>query len=128
MKKHLLKSILISTLLINTGCSAIMALSGSPRPNLTNVHIGQSKAIVESEPLKPINTKRLDNGNYVSTYKFQINNEKSFGRAVVYVILDGFTLFISEVITVPVEFLYTSKERRTIKVEYNPQGQVVSVF
>lgn len=108
------------------GCSAMMALGGSKDPDFSVITKGQSKSIVESQPLKPISTEKLPNGNLLSTYNYVIGKEPSAGRAAVYVLLDMFTLFISELVTMPVE-MSKGGETRFIKVEYTPEGEVVGV-
>ncbi|MGL5350211.1 MAG: hypothetical protein ACRDA0_06585 [Cetobacterium sp.] len=64
---------------------------------------GQNKAIVESQPLRPISTDVLPSGNMVSTYQYTMGSEPSAGRAAVYVLLDCMTFFISELVTMPIE-------------------------
>lgn len=109
------------------GCSAVMALNGEKEPNFSVITKGQSKAIVESQPLKPISMERLENGNLVSTYQYTMGKEPSAGRAAVYVLLDCVTCFISELVTMPIE-MGKNGEIKLIKIEYTPDGEVVRVF
>lgn len=124
MKKKFLLAFL-GVLLLN-GCSAMMALDGGKEPNLSVITTGQAKSIVESQPLKPVSIENLSNGNSIATYEYVIGKEPNVGRAVVYVLLDGLTFFISELVTMPIE---SGRKGMTkiIKVEYTPTGEVVRV-
>lgn len=125
MKKMILLSILGLSLLMQ-GCSAMMALGGQKDPDFSVITRGQSKSIVESQPLKPVSTEKLSNGNLLSTYHYVVGKEPSAGRAAVYVLLDFATLFISELVTMPIE-MTKGGETKFIKVEYTPTGEVVAV-
>lgn len=123
MKKLLL--CLISGLLLQ-GCSASMALSGDKEPNLEVIKKGQNKVIVESQPLKPVSSELLSNGNTVSLYQYTMGNESSAGRAGVYVLLDLVTCFLSELVTMPIE-MSKKGELRFIKIEYTKEGEIVKI-
>lgn len=114
------------TVLFLNGCSAMMALEGGKEPDFSVITTGQAKSIVESQPLKPMSIDTLPNGNSIATYQYVVGKESSVGRAVVYVLLDSMTLFISELVTMPIE---SSRKgtTKTIKIEYTPDGQVVRV-
>lgn len=125
MKKIFCGLIVLASLGLQ-GCSAVMALNGDKEPNLSLITKGQSRSIIESQPLKPVSTEKLANGNIVATYHYTVGNEPSAGRAAVYVLLDCVTCFISELVTMPIEM--TKKgELKMIKVEYTPSGEVVKV-
>ena len=124
-KKVILGTILSAFLL--QGCSAMMALSGSQNPDFHVVTKGNSKAVIESQPITPISTETLANGHTIVKYNYTIGKEPSAVRALVYVLLDSMTLFISELFTMPAEKAHAGTEK-TIMVEYNPQGEAVRVF
>lgn len=126
MKKLIIGAILIVSALSLQGCSAVMALGGVKEPDFSVITKGQSKAIVESQPLKPISTEKLSNGNLVSTYQYTMGKEPSAGRAAVYVLLDCVTLFISELVTMPME-MGKDGDIKFLKIEYTPDGQVVKI-
>lgn len=98
MKKLFCTLVILGSLGLQ-GCSAIMALNGDKEPNFSVVTKGQSKAVVEAQPLKPFSLETLENGNIVATYHYTVGNEPSTGRAVVYVLLDCLTFFISEYVS-----------------------------
>lgn len=124
MKRNFIFMVLV--LLFLNGCSAMMALNGGKEPNLSVITKGQAKSIVESEPLKPIKVEQLSNGNFLSTYQYTVGKEPSVGRAVIYVLLDSMTLFISELVTMPIE-AGRKGTTKLITVEYAPNGEVVRV-
>nr|WP_221893481.1 hypothetical protein [Cetobacterium sp. 2A] len=103
-----------------------MALNGEKEPKFELIKKGQNRAIIESQPLKPVTTDVLPNGNIVSTYQYTMGNEPSVGRAVVYVLLDCISCFISELITMPVE-LSKKGEIRFIRIEYTRDGEIVKI-
>ncbi|MGL5797197.1 MAG: hypothetical protein ACRCYT_03230 [Cetobacterium sp.] len=126
MKKTLFITTILFSLLLQ-GCSAVMALNGEKEPNLEIIKKGQNKIIIESQPLKPVSTEVLSNGNIVSVYHYTMGAEASAGRAVVYVLLDCFTFFISELVTMPLEFAKKKGDLKMIRIEYTPKGEVVKI-
>ena len=126
MKKNLF-CIGLSMFLLLQGCSAMMALSGSQNPDFKVITKGNSKSVIESQPIKAIFTETQRNGNTIVKYQYTIGKEPSLVRALVYILLDSMTLFISELFTMPAEKAHARTEK-TIMVEYNPQGEAVRVF
>ena len=124
-KKVILGTILSAFLL--QGCSAMMALSGSQNPDFHVVTKGNTKAVIESQPITPISTETLANGHTIVKYNYTIGKEPSAVRALVYVLLDSMTLFISELFTMPAEIGRTGVDKN-IFVEYNAQGEAIRVF
>ncbi|MGL4997677.1 MAG: hypothetical protein ACRC5T_01620 [Cetobacterium sp.] len=127
MKKLLIITTILLSATLFTGCSAVMALSGDKDPNLSLIKEGQSRSIIESEPLKSVSTEKLPNGNFVSTYNYTVGKEPSAGRAIVYLLLDGLTFFLAELVTMPVE-MSKKGDMKFIKIEYTPEGKVVNIF
>ena len=126
MKKILL-CLGLSMFLLLQGCSAMMALSGSQNPDFKVITKGNSKSVIESQSIKAIFTETQRNGNTIVKYQYTIGKEPSLVRALVYILLDSMTLFISELFTMPAEKAHARTEK-TIMVEYNPQGEAVRVF
>lgn len=125
--KKILFCIGLSMFLLLQGCSAMMALSGSQNPDFKVITKGNSKSVIESQPIKAIFTETQRNGNTIVKYQYTIGKEPSLVRALVYILLDSMTLFISELFTMPAEKAHARTEK-TIMVEYNPQGEAVRVF
>ena len=69
-KKVILGTILSAFLL--QGCSAMMALSGSQNPDFHVVTKGNTKAVIESQPITPISTETLANGHTIVKYNYTI--------------------------------------------------------
>jgi len=125
--KKILFCIGLSMFLLLQGCSAMMALSGSQNPDFKVITKGNSKSVIESQSIKAIFTETQRNGNTIVKYQYTIGKEPSLVRALVYILLDSMTLFISELFTMPAEKAHARTEK-TIMVEYNPQGEAVRVF
>ena len=125
--KEILFCIGLSMFLLLQGCSAMMALSGSQNPDFKLITKGNSKSVIESQSIKAIFTETQRNGNTIVKYQYTIGKEPSLVRALVYILLDSMTLFISELFTIPAEKAHARTEK-TIMVEYNPQGEAVRVF
>ena len=125
--KKILFCIGLSMFLLLQGCSAMMALSGSQNPDFKLITKGNSKSVIESQSIKAIFTETQRNGNTIVKYQYTIGKEPSLVRALVYILLDSMTLFISELFTMPAEKAHARTEK-TIMVEYNPQGEAVRVF
>ena len=125
--KKILFCISLSMFLLLQGCSAMMALSGSQNSDFKVITKGNSKSVIESQPIKAIFTETQRNGNTIVKYQYTIGKEPSLVRALVYILLDSMTLFISELFTMPAEKAHARTEK-TIMVEYNPQGEAVRVF
>ena len=125
--KKLLFGLCFSMFLFLQGCSAMMALSGDQNPDFKVITKGSSKVAIENQPIKAIFSETQKNGNTVVKYQYTIGKEPSVGRAVVYVLLDSMTLFISELFTMPAEMAHAGTQK-TIMVEYNPHGDAVRVF
>ena len=88
---------------------------------------GAPKSAIESQPIKFVSSEPQKNGNTIVKYQYTSGKEPNAGRAIVYVLLDGLTLFISELFTMPAE-MSRGGVVKTINVEYNAQGQAVRVF
>lgn len=106
MPKKLVSIIILSIiLLLNTGCSEVMASSGKVEPNLGLLTKGSSishtSAIIGENPIK---TEKRNNTE-VYTYKLVRGNDPSPVRAVIWGALGLMTLGISELILTPVELV-----------------------
>ena len=117
MKKILL-CLGLSMFLLLQGCSAMMALSGSQNPDFKVITRGAPKSAIESQPIKFVSSEPQKNGNTIVKYQYTSGKEPNAGRAIVYVLLDGLTLFISELFTMPAE-MSRGGVVKTINVEYN---------
>lgn len=106
MLKKLVNVIILTViLLLNTGCSAVMASSGKVEPNLGLLTKGNSishtSAIIGENPIKTEKRNNIE----VYTYKLVRGNDPSPVRAVIWGALGLMTLGISELILTPLELV-----------------------
>lgn len=71
-------------LLILSGCSIAMALSGQKEPNFDFIKIGAPRNQVEAEFGQPATTNSLANGKQEATYKYEMGNSPNPGRATMW--------------------------------------------
>ena len=83
---------LILLLLLTTGCSVGMALSGSDDPNLGAFRVGSTRGEVELQLGSPIDSVTNPNGNRTDIYEYERGNKPSAGRAVFHGLMDILTL------------------------------------
>lgn len=96
--------LLITLILINTGCSAIMAASGEKEVETHLIKPGDPKEFVITRIGKnPINIINLEDGKEIHIFKLKSNDEPAPARAASYVVLDIFTLCFAEIVTTPIE-------------------------
>src|SRR5262245_45086379 len=89
-------------MLLSTGCSVGMAMSGKEAPNLGAFGIGSPRGVVEVHMGMPSSTSTLPNGNRLDVYTYEIGNAPSAGRAVGHAAMDVLTLGIWEIIGTPI--------------------------
>jgi hypothetical protein len=108
-----------------SGCSAGMALSGSPNPNLGAVRTGASRGEIELHLGSPIDTTLLEGGHRADVYEYEIGNEPSAGRAAGHAVLDVLTLGLWEIAGTPIEGV--QGEKYTATIEYIENDKVVDL-
>lgn len=108
-----------------SGCSIVMALSGHKDPNLSAFHVGSTKEEVEFQLGPPKETYPTDYGARTDFYEYEVNNEPSGARAVMYLIYDVFTFGISEVVFTAAELMTGEKKR--LPVYYGADGRVAGI-
>jgi hypothetical protein len=102
-----------------------MALSGHKDPNLQNLHVGSTKGEVEAELHQPLESHPTSYGATTDIYEYEINNEPSVSRAIMYLLYDVLTLGIAEVVFTPAELMSGQKNR--LPVYYGPDGLVAGI-
>ena len=113
------------TVAILSGCSVGMALSGSENPDLSVVREGATRWEVESQLGSPIQTSHLGNGRRLDTYRYEIGNEPSAGRAIGHGVMDVLTLGSWEVVGTPIEGV--QGEKFNLYVTYRNDDRVENV-
>jgi len=115
---------IVLSLAFLSGCSIIMAASAEDEPNLSAIEVGMSRSTVEQELDNMLSSVRTREGKMV-TYQYFTGDEKSYGRAVTYVVLDVLTVGVAELITTPIETLKCDKH--VIEITYDFQDRVKSI-
>jgi hypothetical protein len=72
-------------ILVLSGCSVGMALSGNKQPNFDYIAVGAPQSQVEAELGHPAVTKESTDGKQEAVYKYEMGNSPNPGRAWVYV-------------------------------------------
>ncbi len=114
--------VLASTL---SGCSIGMALIGHKDPNLQGLHVGSTKGEVELELGQPKESHQTGYGARTDIYEYEVNNEPSSARAVMYLIYDVLTIGIAEIIFTPAELMTGEKKR--LPIYYGVDGRVAGI-
>lgn len=68
-------------ILVLSGCSIAMALSGHPEPNFDYIKVGATREEVEFEMGAPVSVQALSDGKQEATYKYEMGNTVNPGRA-----------------------------------------------
>ena len=118
------KLCMLITLLQLSGCSVFMAAKASDVPDMSTVHVGATRAEIQSALGRPISTIREHNGS-VATYQYFTGDEANYKRAATYALLDGVTLGLAELVTAPAEMLQGDKH--TVTVRYEPTGRALDI-
>jgi Curli production assembly/transport component CsgG len=108
-----------------SGCSIGMALSGHKDPNLQSLHVGSTKGEVELELGQPKESHPTSYGARTDIYEYEVNNEPSSARAVMYLIYDVLTIGIAEILFTPAELMTGEKKR--LPIYYGVDGRVAGI-
>lgn len=71
-------------ILVLSGCSIAMALSGHPEPNFDYIKIGATREEIEFEMGTPVSVQALSDGKQEATYKYEMGNTVNPGRAAMW--------------------------------------------
>jgi hypothetical protein len=108
-----------------SGCSIVMALSGHKDPDLQYLHVGSAQTEVEQLLGQPKESHPTNYGARTDIYEYEVNNEPSAARAVMYLIYDVVTIGISEVIFTSAELMTGEKKR--LPIYYGADGNVAGI-
>ena len=106
-------------------CSVGMAASGDEPKNLSLLRPGVPRADIEREFGKPISSSPSQDGRSIDTYKIELGNEPSAGRAVGHAALDVLTFGLWEVVGTPIEMVQGRSYHAV--VTYTADGTVDTV-
>ena len=115
----------IAALLLLSGCSVGMALSGKQDPDLGAIRVGATRGEVELQLGPPIQSASLDQGLRADVYAYEIGNEPSAGRAIGHGVLDVLTLGLWEVAGTPIEGVQGETYHATIT--YHRDDKVANI-
>ena len=115
----------IAALLLLSGCSVGMALSGKQDPDLGAIRVGATRGEVELQLGPPIQSASLDQGLRADVYAYEIGNEPSAGRAIGHGVLDVLTLGLWEVAGTPIEGVQGETYHATIT--YDRDDKVANI-
>jgi hypothetical protein len=101
-------------IVVLSGCSIGMALSGNKQPNFDYIMIGAPRNQVEAEFGHPTATNDLTDGKLEATYKYEMGNSPNSGRAWVNFYVDLYTIGLAEPILTVIELLQGHDEETSI--------------
>ncbi|MBI3356096.1 MAG: hypothetical protein HY038_04875 [Nitrospirae bacterium] len=112
-------------LLILSGCSIAMALSGQKEPNFDYITVGAPRNQVEAEFGQPTAAHELNEGKKEATYEYEMANSPNSGRAWVNFYTDLATLGLAEPILTVIELIQPHDEET--RIVYGPDGRVLEI-
>jgi hypothetical protein len=115
----------LAAMVLLSGCSVGMAVSGKPDPNLGAVHVGATRGEVELQLGPPIETATTGDDQRTDIYEYETGNEPSPGRAIGHGVLDVLTFGLWEVAGTPIEGFQGQAHRITII--YDGTDHVIAV-
>ena len=101
-------------ILVLSGCSIGMALSGNKQPNFDYIVVGAPQNQVEAEFGHPTATNESTDGKQEATYKYEMGNSPNTGRAWVNFYIDLATIGLAEPILTIIELLQGHDEETRI--------------
>lgn len=116
---------LLTSMLVLSGCSVGMAMSGEKDPDLTVVKHGRDRSEIEIQLGEPILTKVLEDGAIRCLYSYQLGNTPSAGRAIGHGVMDVMTFGMWEVLGTPIEACNGDKYQMTIV--YDKENKVIDI-
>ena len=128
MNKQILSSLIVGVLVISfSGCSSVMAVKQPDKKNMSILNSGGARDSIIAEFGMPVGTV-TKNGKKVETYQYNQGYSKGnkWSRAIAYGVLDVLTLFIWEIIGIPIELVANGKQK-TVKVTYDSQDLVEDI-
>ncbi|MCF8721071.1 hypothetical protein [Nitrospina gracilis] len=111
-------------LLMTSGCSVIMALSGDPEPNFGVIQPGATRAMVEKELGTPFHTNQQSDQR-TDWYRYELGNAPNGDRALANFALDVYSILLWELIATPRELMMGDDHE--MSVVYGPEDRVIAV-
>lgn len=112
-------------IVVLSGCSIAMALSGNKQPDFDYIVVGAPRSQVEVELGHPTATNELSNGKQEATYKYEMGNSPNTGRAWVNFYVDLATIGLAEPILSIIELLQGHDEET--RIVYGTENKVLEI-
>jgi hypothetical protein len=112
-------------ILVLSGCSIGMALSGNKQPNFDYIVVGATRNQVEAEFGHPTATNDSTDGKQEATYKYEMGNSPNTGRAWVNFYVDLATIGLAEPILSIIE-LFQGHDEET-RIVYAPDDKILEI-
>ena len=112
-------------ILVLSGCSIGMALSGNKQPNFDYIVVGATRNQVEAEFGHPTATNDSTDGKQEATYKYEMGNSPNTGRAWVNFYIDLATIGLAEPILSIIELLQGHDEET--RIVYAPDNKILEI-
>jgi hypothetical protein len=112
-------------IVVLSGCSIAMALSGNKQPNFDYIVVGAPQNQVEAEFGHPTATNDSTDGKQEATYKYEMGNSPNTGRAWVNFYVDLYTIGLAEPILTVIE-LFQGHDEET-RIMYGSDKTVLEI-
>lgn len=111
--------------IITSGCAATMAAKQPEYTDLSVLRQGASRSEIISELGRPVSAETDEKGNLVETYQFKQGYSKTTKvvRVIFHVVADVFTLFLWELIGMPMEVVFDGN-KVTVEAIYNGEKKL----
>lgn len=115
-------------IILLSGCSVGMALSGKEEMNTSILYPGVPRQAVISRIGEPLSSDTDEEGNTIDTYAIVKGNEPSSTRAVVHGTLDVFTLGLWELMATPIEVIEGTETKSQIVIFYDSEERIKEIY
>jgi hypothetical protein len=112
-------------ILVLSGCSIVMALHGNKEPDFEHIKVGMTKEEIDFEFNRSGTSKELGDGKTQVTYKYEVGNSPSPGRAAVNGYVDLYTIGLAEPILTLIE-LFQGDDVET-EIVYGSDQRVLEI-
>jgi len=115
---------LFTLVIMLSGCSVGMAMSGKKDPDLGAIRVGATRGEVELQLGSPVAIQEVD-GYRIDQYAYEIGNAPSAGRAAGHAVMDILTLGLWELAGTPIEAV--QGEQKNLTIVYDEKDVVTRV-
>lgn len=111
-------------IVVCTGCSVGMALSGNEQKDTSVFYQGAERSFVYAKVGMPDAAVQDKDGLWIDTYLIVKGNEPSAGRAIGHGVMDVLTLGLWEVIGTPIELAAGSEKHDRFVIYYDEDNKI----